>query len=1149
MLGPSAVTAALEYSLELKGSDAYVHDFSMAGDGLDLKLSGSFVQALGDGRAAASDRKKSDADRASADKTSPDEGAEDDAREVGANAAANGEASVKLSLALAPGSGFARLASAALPALTPGAGIELEVDGGFVAGENELKDVSVAARTGDLSAFLPNLGGDADLALKASGRLSGDIAASLELRAERILFASGRGDPDPAELATPVLTASGTLADLADGPSFDGRVDLAAKGRLPGESEPKDATLSGAVAFSFNDTGKLFRAEGLALSALGADLKSSRISAALPAEGPPELSGSLELTVANWELPSKLAGRTITGEPLYLVLSLDGGSDPPRYAAAVRNGLLEIQGAARLSGTELSAVATGPLGSPAVELHLKEGPGQAAGFSWSQGEVAAKGAADGPTDVSLSFRAPGGGELASLSGAYNAPGALIRLDTLRIHYPGASQPVALSRPATLSAPPGWNSFDAPRLSLDRLELAIGRTTVTLAGAVRPADLRLEIREAPFSLAKEFGGPELPEGALTELNAHVGPGGAGGYDLKAFALLAGGDSDRKLRFAAEANGRLEGGRTMSGEINLALPGRPGGRGRRGQGAGPARRGAAGRAVPASGRAGGPAAVQASAGPGRTVPGAVTAADSADAAGPGTATDSADAAGPGTAADSADAAGAGTAAADTGAPEAGISDDPSRDAPDAAPVNVRYSFPFRQSGGFPVPDATGPVSAALKWTGRVESVWRLIGLDDRFLTGGVDLDARLRGTLGDMNLGGEIFIANGAYEDRALGISLTDVNLEGHVSDTSNDVSVLLEASDGANGTLALEGALRLDESPGLDVRGQLRHLAPLHRDDVSLTLSGLARIHGPFRALTISAKAMVESLEVDLNQRARGKSVRTLDIDTGEQKVSAGPRMDVSVDIPRSAYVRGRGLDSEWAGEIRLGGTTGGLLYSGNLRPVRGYFTFLGKDFTFSGGGVSFRNSRRFNPGLDIELTRTVPDLTAYLKVRGTLDRPQISFESMPPYPQDEVVSQVLFGKESSALSRLEALQLANSLMEMTGVGPRVTNPLVTMRDALGLSVLRIGEGTGGNDDRHLQGSGFRDNLDLDGDEDPAAAESASTLEAGKYLSDNIYVGVEQNLADNTTGVRVEVELTPNINLTGRTTSSSSRIALGWKKDY
>jgi translocation and assembly module TamB len=829
----------------------------------------------------------------------------------------------------------------------------------------------------------------------------------------------------------------------------------------------------------------------------------------------------------------------ISGQPLHIEAMLDGSASMPRYEATVKNGSLNIEGSAKLSGTELSVVATGNLLSPALDLKLREGPGQAAGFSWSQGEATARSsAAGGPVELSVSFREKGGRDLVALSGVYRPSGALARLDTLKFLYPGSKETLTLRRPATLSSPPGPAASGARRLAIDRLELALGKTALSVSGTIRPPDLSLEIRDAPFSLAKDFGGPELPEGSLSELNARLGPGGSGRFSLKAFALMEG-ETDSKLRFSAEANGALEGGRAMAGEINVTLPSRPRRAGRAGRGIASGPNPGDRRGTPQSARASGRSGA-------RAVPASAVGKDSAVA---GQADASAGKEAPGAASAGTETPPEGAGGTDgTGAVD--ISDDPTRNAPDLAPVQIRYRFPFRQSGDFPVPDTAGQVQADLKWTGRAESFWRFLGLDDRFLTGAIDVDAKLRGTLASLNAGGTVYLANGGYEDRALGISLTEINLEGHVSENTNDVSVVLEASDGARGTIALEGKLALGVTPELDVRGQLRHLSPLHRDDVSLTLSGLARISGPFSGLKISARAMVEGLEVDLNETAGGSSVRTLDIDTGEQKLSAGPLLDIAIDIPRGAYVRGRGLDSEWSGSISLGGTTGAPLYSGSLKPVRGYFTFLGKDFTFSGGGVNFRNMKRFNPGLDIELTRVVPDLTAYLKVRGTLNRPQISFESSPPYPQDEVVSQVLFGKEASQLSRLEALQLANSLMEMTGVGKGMPNPLVTMRDALGLSVLRLGEASGGRNDRHIEGNEFRDNLGLDGDDENASAEGGgSTLEAGKYLSDNIYVGLEQNLTDNTTGVRVEVELSPSISLTGRTTTSSSRIALGWKKDY
>jgi translocation and assembly module TamB len=94
----------------------------------------------------------------------------------------------------------------------------------------------------------------------------------------------------------------------------------------------------------------------------------------------------------------------------------------------------------------------------------------------------------------------------------------------------------------------------------------------------------------------------------------------------------------------------------------------------------------------------------------------------------------------------------------------------------------------------------------------------------------------------------------------------------------------------------------------------------------------------------------------------------------------------------------------------------------------------------------------------------------------------------------------------------------------------------------------VGETNTGNDQRILKGNSFRDNLNLDNDRKEESTSSA-TIEAGKYLSERVYVGLEQNLGQNSTGVRIEVELTPSLNLESKTTTRSSRVGLGWKKDY
>jgi hypothetical protein len=282
---------------------------------------------------------------------------------------------------------------------------------------------------------------------------------------------------------------------------------------------------------------------------------------------------------------------------------------------------------------------------------------------------------------------------------------------------------------------GGSGLDAQRMSVDSLDLSLGKTSLSLKGAIKPLDLSLELREAPFTLAREFGGPELPEGSLSELNARLGPGGSGSFDLKASALMSA-QTGPPLKFAADAKGVLEDGRTLSGEINLVLPSRPGGRNRR---AAPAQRTPSLRAFLSS-VAKGPSFRRASGKKPETpaTPASSTSPASPDASAPGNSQAS------GTGGDAAPATASPASGTASGASSGAVPDitqDPGRNAPDLSPVNVKYRLPFKRGGALPLPDMTAPLQAEVKWTGRVESVWRFLSVDDRFLSGGIDIDARL------------------------------------------------------------------------------------------------------------------------------------------------------------------------------------------------------------------------------------------------------------------------------------------------------------------------------------------------------------------------------------------------------------------------
>jgi translocation and assembly module TamB len=124
------------------------------------------------------------------------------------------------------------------------------------------------------------------------------------------------------------------------------------------------------------------------------------------------------------------------------------------------------------------------------------------------------------------------------------------------------------------------------------------------------------------------------------------------------------------------------------------------------------------------------------------------------------------------------------------------------------------------------------------------------------------------------------------------------------------------------------------------------------------------------------------------------------------------------------------------------------------------------------------------------------------------------------------MAQILFGQSVAKLNAFQAYQLAASVSQLSGGG--IPDIAGETRKLLGIDRLSI---EGGSDDRNDRDNG-------------------PTLSAGKYVSDRVYVGVEQDLTDAKQDVVVEVDITPNFSVESKAgTKSGAGLGFNWKYDY
>ena len=280
--------------------------------------------------------------------------------------------------------------------------------------------------------------------------------------------------------------------------------------------------------------------------------------------------------------------------------------------------------------------------------------------------------------------------------------------------------------------------------------------------------------------------------------------------------------------------------------------------------------------------------------------------------------------------------------------------------------------------------------------------------------------LGGTLADPRALGTASLDNGRFQDFGTGLKLEGVTLRATLADNAVDVG-RFSGADGARGSVNGAGRVSLLRGGVSSFRLDLKAFRLIDNDLAQVTASGQASVN---RAADGKVK-LTGALVVDRAQIAPDPPVasgvvpmevvevhRPLDVD--EPFAAQGPRaapvaLDVGIKAPGRVFVKGRGLDVELSLDAHVGGTTASPILTGVARVVRGDYDFAGKRFQFDDRGVVYLGSSAETIRLNLTARRDDPALTAVIKITGTAARPVIALTSSPVLPQDEILSQVLFG--------------------------------------------------------------------------------------------------------------------------------------------
>lgn len=431
-----------------------------------------------------------------------------------------------------------------------------------------------------------------------------------------------------------------------------------------------------------------------------------------------------------------------------------------------------------------------------------------------------------------------------------------------------------------------------------------------------------------------------------------------------------------------------------------------------------------------------------------------------------------------------------------------------------------------------------SADLSITGSAQAALANAFLTPRSISGLTRFNLRLNGPFALSSLSGSGSLTGGRFSAPRLPFGLQDI--ASTVTLGNNQLRLNLTSAPSTGGSLAVDGTVGLAAPNNADLRVTLRNATLKDPDLYLVSLGGDVTVKGPLTGgAVIGGDIRIREAELRVptsgfssvgslpglkhkNEPAKVEQTRYKAglIDLGGDGKTANARpfgLSLVIDAPSRVFLRGRGIDAEFGGRVTIRGDTNTVIPSGAFDLIRGRLDILGKRLDLTEAQLLLQGD--LIPYINITATNAGENVTTSVNINGRADDPEITFSSTPDLPQEEVLAQLLFGRDLSSISPLQAAQLASAVASLAGKG---------------------GEGIVG---KLRKGFGL-DDLDLSTD-----ADGNVSVKAGKYLSKRVYTEVEVDQKGQSK-INLNLDLKKNITVRGSVgADGTSGLGVFIEKDY
>lgn len=347
----------------------------------------------------------------------------------------------------------------------------------------------------------------------------------------------------------------------------------------------------------------------------------------------------------------------------------------------------------------------------------------------------------------------------------------------------------------------------------------------------------------------------------------------------------------------------------------------------------------------------------------------------------------------------------------------------------------------------------------WAGWLPPGWRI--------EGAMTTSARVAGTLGAPEYTGELRAVGVGLRNLLQGIALRDGELRIALKGETAQIERL--SIRGGDGTLSATGRASLGRAPQATLEVTADKFRLLGRVDRQLVLSGKTALALQSDRLRLDGRLAVDSGLFDLSARDAPGLDDDVNVRRGGPDPAARPEpaptppmmrnaaVALDIDLGSNLRLRGRGLDTQLAGQLKLTAPGGRIAINGIVRAENGTYAAYGQKLDIERGLVAFAGPAD-GARLDILALRPNIDVRVGVAITGTALNPRVRLISEPEMSETDKLSWLVLGRGPDGLGRTDtALLQRAALALLAGEGEGPTDALVR---AIGLDEISLRQSDG-----------------------------------------------------------------------------------------